>query len=426
MTDAISSSDDRASVVLDNALLFSAANLHLRNNNAERVRNVNLLGLSALVDALVMHQRLTLDRRGWEYFEASVPPAWLPSIAPMVDVIDFELPAQEAVAEAVVQSNNSVLLGYALTSIDRMVETEEGRDLILTYFSYTGSDLGMSKEEQDLVSMMQDRLQFAIPDMHLHLRSYAHVSALQSLVRVFQYQHFASTLGQAYIPHDFRGSIINILSRDRVQPAFRQSWERLMDVMSEAIRKEYNEKLEWIRPADDGSFALWERFKMPTFLAMALERTTHADDLFHHVQDIRNKARDLRHLLEQFTDVDTTTRSDAITKDVRRVAHELASVAPSKPASIFSVAVGLPPSISLRMNLPSLTARRSVAFVRDIYDNHAVPLSLAKDIERVFGSVTQPLALSSLREIAPGENVLDFVLAKIGSRTGGNASGVNG
>ena len=78
------------------------------------------------------------------------------------------------------------------------------------------------------------------------------------------------------------------------------------------------------------------------------------------------------------------------------------------------------------MNLPSLTARRSVAFVRDIYDNHAVPLSLAKDIERVFGSVTQPLALSSLREIAPGENVLDFVLAKIGSRTGGNASGVNG
>lgn len=410
MTDATSLTDNRASVVLDNALLFSAANLHLRNDNEQKVRNVNLLGLSALVDALVMHQRLTVDQRGWDYFKEAVPPAWLPSIEPMVDVVAFDLPPQAMVAEAVVDSANSVLLCYALTSIDRMIKTDEGRDLIITYFSYTGSDLGINEEEQNLIEVLQERLGFAIPDMHLHLRSYEHVSALQSLVRVFQYQQFASELGQSYIPHDFRGSIINILARDRVQPAFRQVWERLMAVMSRAIEKEYDEKLEWTRPADDGSFALWERFEMPTFLAMALERTTQVGDLFHHVREIRNKALDLRQLLEQFTDVENQRRGDAITNDVRRVAHELGSTAPSKSASIFSVAVGMPPSVSLRMNLPSLAAKRSVSFVRDIYDNHAVPLTLARDVERVFGSVTQPLALQSLREIAPGQNALDFFL----------------
>lgn len=411
--------DQRASVVLDNALLFSAANLHVRNNGGEKVRNVNLLGLSALVDALVMHQRLTIDRRGWDYFAEAVPPAWLPSIQPMVDVLDFDLPPQAAVAEAVTNSSNAVLLAYALTSIDRMVETEEGRDLILTYFSYTGSDLGLNHEEQDLVSLLQERLNIAIPDVHLHLRNYEHVGALQSLVRVFQYQSFASSLGQAYIPHDFRGSIINILSRDRVQPAFRLAWEKLMGVMSDAIKKEYNEKISWARPATDESFALWERFAMPTFLTMALERTDKVDDLFHHVGSIRNRAQDLRHLLEQFTDADTTARGDAIANDVRRVAHELNSTAPTKATSIFSVAVGLPPSVSLRMNLPSLAARRSVAFVRDIYDNHAVPLTLAGDVERVFGSITQPLALSALRNIKPGENVLEHFLSTARFRASG-------
>lgn len=403
--------DQHASVVLDNAVLFSAANLHVRNNSGDTIRNVNLLGLSALVDALIMHQRLTIDRRGWDYFAKVVPPAWLPSIQPMVDILDFDLPPQTAVAEAVADSTNAVLLAYALTTIDRMVTTEEGRDLILTYFSYTGSDLGINREEQELVSLLQERLDIAIPDMHLHLRSYEHVGALQSLVRVFQYQSFASSLGQAYIPHDFRGSIINILSRDCVQPAFRLAWEKLMGVMSNAIKKEYNEKLGWARPTKDESFALWERFAMPTFLAMALARTDKLDDLFHHVGNIRNKAQDLRHLLEQFTDADTTIRGDAIANDVRRVAHELGSTAPTKAASIFSVAVGLPLSVSLRMNVPSLAARRSVAFVRDIYDNHAVPLTLAGDVERVFGSVTQPLALSALREIKPGENVLERFLS---------------
>ena len=257
--------------------------------------------------------------------------------------------------------------------------------------------------------------------MHLHLRNYEHVSVLQSLVRVCQYQSFASSLGQAYVPHDFRGSIINILSRDRVQPAFRLAWEKLMGVMSEAIKKEYDKELAWARPEADGSSALWERFAMPTFLAMALARTETVDDLFHHVGEIRNKAQDLRHLLEQFTDAGTTGRGDAIANDVRRVAHELGNTAPTKAASIFSVAVGLPPSVNLRMNLPSLTARKSVAFVRDIYDNHAVPLTLAGDVERVFGSVTQPLALSALREIKPGENVLDRFLSTARFKATGDA-----
>lgn len=269
------------------------------------------------------------------------------------------------------------------------------------------------------MSLLQHGRDVAIPNMHLHLRNYEHVSALQSLVRAVQYEHVAADSGQAYLPHDFRGRILNVISREKTQPAFRGTWTRLMERVSKSIQKEYGEKLEWTQPADDGSFALWERFQMPTFLAMALERTTSVGDLFHHVREIRNKALPLRQLLEQYTHIDSDKESAALALDLRRVAHELDSVAPTKPGSVLSVAIGLPASISLRMNLPSLVAKRSVAFVRDIYDNHAVPLNLNRDVSRVFGTVTQPLTLDPLLEIAPGENVIDSFLANAKSRSTG-------
>lgn len=403
-------SGKHASVVLDNALLFSAANFLVRQKDGDKVRNVNLLGIAALVDALVMHQRLTVDRAGWDYFSEAVPATWLPSIAPMVDIVDFELPSQEMVVDAVVRSENTILLGYALTVIDQVTHTEGGRDLNTTYFTYTGSDLGRQRNEQELVSLLQERLNLAIPAMHLHLRNYEHVSGLQSLVRAVQYQHFASELGQAYLPHDFRGRVLNIVSRDRVEPKFRQLWQRLMARLTGSIEKEYDEKLEWTEPTADGSFELWQRLQMPTFLAMALERTTQIEDLFHHVTDIRNKARPLRELLEQFTETDSQEKGAKLALEVRRVAHELDSIAPTKPSSVLSVAIGLPASISLSLDIPSLTAKQSVAFIRDVYDNHAVPLSLEPDVKRVFGSVTQPLTLDRLKDVGPGENVLDSFL----------------
>ncbi|GLI99012.1 hypothetical protein [Sphingobium sp. BS19] len=419
MSEKSTQSDQHASVVLDNAILFSAANYLVRHDGGNTVRNVNLFGLSGLVDALVMHQRITVDRAGWEYFADAVPATWLPSIQPMLNIVDFALPPQETVVDAVMQSSNSILLSYALTVIDQSTETEGGRDLNTTYFSYTGSDLGRNRNEQELVSLLQDRLELAIPPMHLHLRSYDHVSALQSLVRAVQYQCYATELGQAYLPHDFRGRIINVMSRDRVEPAFRSMWERLMARVTTNIEKAYNEKLEWSHFSDDGSFALWEKFQMPTFLTMALEKTKEVGDLFHHVLDLRNKAMPLRHLIEQYSDVDSVEKAAAIALDVRRVSHELDSVAPAKPTSVFSVAIGFPPSVSLRMNLPSSSAKRSVAFVRDIYDNHAVPLCLARDMGRVFGSVTQPLTLDPLLEVAPGENVIDSFFANTYSKSTG-------
>jgi len=403
----LQSNETRAHAVLDNATLFSAANFLVRHNDGGKVRNVNLLGIAGLADALVMHQRITVDRAGWDYFTAAVPQEWLPSIEPMVDVSEFSMLPQEVVVEAVVKSSNSVLLGYALTVIDQITETEGGRDINTTYFSYTGSDLGRNRDEQELVSLLQEKLDLAIPDMHLHLRSYEHVSALQSLVRAIQYQHYAGQIGQAYIPHDYRGRILNVISRERTQPAFRGMWERLMARVSTSIKKQYDEKLDWTRPSDDGSFAVWERFQTPTFLAMALEKTKTVGDLFHHVRDIRNKARSLREMLERYTGVDNSKESAALALDIRRVAQELDSAAPSKPGSVFSVSVGLPASISLRMNLPSFGASKSVAFIRDIYDNHAIPLTLSRDMERVFGSVTQLLTLDPLKDVLPDQNVLD-------------------
>ena len=326
---------------------------------------------------------------------------------PMVDIVEFGLPSQDVVVDAVVQSMNCVLLAYTLAQIDMVITTRANRPLTAAYFAYTGSEIGLNRDEGELIDLLQERLGRAIPDMHFYLRSYEHVSTLQCLVRSVQSQHFASERGQAYIPHEFRGRIMNVLAREKSQPAFRIIWEQLMARMTAGIKKEYDEKLDWTRPADNGSFALWERLNMPIFLTMALEQTKGVEDLFFHVREIRDKARPLRELIDQYVHIQDAQQGARVGQEIRAVANELGSVAPAKPSSIFSVSIGLPMSISLGFNLPPANANRSVAFIRDIYDNHAVPLFLVRDFERVFDAGVNQGVLDVLDGVAPSENVLD-------------------
>lgn len=57
------------SVVLDNAFLYGVASFFKRHNNNQYVRNVNILSLSALVDAIIMHQRLIVIQKGGIIFK---------------------------------------------------------------------------------------------------------------------------------------------------------------------------------------------------------------------------------------------------------------------------------------------------------------------------------------------------------------------
>jgi hypothetical protein len=55
--------------------------------------------------------------------------------------------------------------------------------------------------------------------------------------------------------------------------------------------------LGWVKPAISDSYDLWQKFDMPLFLAMALQKCKHYDDLFAYIADIRDRAFPLRQML---------------------------------------------------------------------------------------------------------------------------------
>lgn len=398
------------SVVLDNALLFSAANFFNRQNSNQFVRGVNLLGLAALADALVMHDRITIDRAGWEYFLAAVPVQWQPAIEPMADILTFDFPDQKDIVEALFKTDSGTLLCYATAVIDDIVLTAEEDPLKNIYFAYTGSDLSPDwRNEQTLISQISDLLP-NIPNIHFYLRSYEHVSGLQSLVRALQYEYVAGDLGRPFLPHDYRGRMLNIVARSQADPSFRGLWAKFISTVRERIELDYSERLSWTLCSD--SSLIWDRVQKPVFLAMAMQRAKTLEDLFSYVRDIRDRAMPLRRLFDEFSDP-TSTNKARIAQELKSVAFEMAKSEPDHARSTISLSAGLPASFSLGIDLPKRSKFQSISFIRDIYDNHSLPSTLGHDFERLFGTRIQGLTHKTLDKISPAENVVDFAMNRL-------------
>jgi hypothetical protein len=200
--------------LLDNAFVHSAASLLWRVENDMNVRNVNILGLSALVDAIVMHDRLVIDARGWEYFKESAPRLWIPNIEPFLDVTDISLPPAESIIEELVSKDNFMLICYAMSQFDHIELCADAHgDMRELYFSYSGQDIESSEVEKILDALIREKLNTNIPDVHFNLRNYEHVGTLQCFVRALQYDQLAAKMGISYLSQEFRGRVLNFFGK---------------------------------------------------------------------------------------------------------------------------------------------------------------------------------------------------------------------
>lgn len=412
----MTSTTNDSQVLLDNAFLFSAANL--RNSR----RNVNILGLSALADAIVMHQRITVDSKGWEYFENNVPPQWLPYISPLVDVVTYQLPPIETITEKLIKDPRALLACYLMSEVDFLdlgiVSSEahsKNFDINYYYLTYTGSEIADETGEEELLRLIDVYRPKAIPEMQFNHRWSDHISTLQCLVRAMQYDAFAANRGEAYLSHEFRGRVLNIFSQQRASTKYKNCWVNLMAKVSTLIENEFKEHLEWASPLIEDSHALWLRLETPIFLSQALQKCTSAKDLFAHVADIREKARPVRELLQTLTSGTSNEGTQNAVLEMRRLSYELTNTQPTPHDTKLSLSIGLPISASFGIDIPTKQKSRSVSFIRDIYDNYAIPYNLVEDIKRCFKfDRFQHLTDVNFPNLSNGENLMSSVVYSSG------------
>lgn len=400
----------RGRALVDNAFLFSVASIFIRIKRNLRIRNVDILGLSALVDAIIMHRRLAVDSSGWAYFEEHCPTRWLPFLVPYIDIIEFNLPSFKLVVPDIAANDQFWALGYLFGVADSVGFIDDKRlDFRNLYFSYTSSDVAEGTQEQELIHFLENNRPSRIPEMMYYLRHNEHVSSVQCLIRALQYQAFAVARGEAYLSQEFRGRVLRFFGRYQSSNEFRVIWDRIMLRIVGSIEKEHKTKLSWTSDYLKDS-AIWSELEMPLFLAMALRRTKSIDDLFFEVTILRDKAFTLRQLLEEMTYINDQKNLDKTSNEAKQLAYAIDDVRAADHRTKISASIGFPWSFSVDLKVDLSRQNRGVSFIRDIYDNYAIPLRLSADIERVFGNVKlQSLVTEPIADKYMDRNFLDQI-----------------
>lgn len=371
------------SIVVDNAFIYGIIDTFNRLNNGLLIRNVNILALSGLVDAIVMHQRLVVDRRAWECLECVLPVSWLARLSPIVDVIQFDLPSEVSALDALLGNRDLTLISFASSLLDRQrLFGEDGKsDLAQVYFAYTGSVLGPQNDERKLIALLKKRVQY--PQLDLWLRNEDHVSAFQSAVRGLQYEAFATSLGLAYLPHEFRGRIMNAASMTFTDEKLKQAWKNVQNRMLRTLEGNTGRNLDWIGEQAVQSRDIWKEIKTPIFLPIVLRNAESVDDILTEATKLRENARRFRELLVSFLYSQPGENTGDILTELEEASHEISNPVLNEKSS-FSISIGIPFSVSIGGDFSLLRGRKSRNFIRDIYRNHPLAGMLESDICRVF------------------------------------------
>jgi len=363
----------KAYAIIDNAFVYGVGSLFLRRQSEQTVKNVNVLALAGLADALVMHDFIMIDSRGWDFATRYWPESWTAELSNYVEIEEFELPSTNNVVDCLLKSDTAKLLCQALNWIDNTVTSENSVNLRQSYLSYTGHEIGYWKSESAIIQRLHDGIEQDswLSSCEFNLRTAEHVSTLQCMVRAIQYSEFASTRGLTYYSHEFRGRIINAICSIGTNQQYKKFWTGLVKKLQEQVILENSENWVWKTDEFEKSFEVWEKFDSPIFLSMALRECQHINDLISRILDLREKAAPLRRVFREY--IRSIEMGDNESRN--ELLLELDEI--SKSLAPLGVSIGYQPSE--KRNLKSL------AIARDLYDNCVLPYTFYDDINRLLG-----------------------------------------
>jgi hypothetical protein len=187
-----------------------------------------------------------------------------------------------------------------------------------------------------------------------------------------------------------------------------------MGKIAKSIQSEYNSKMEWNPELFANSKDIFIKTEMPIFLSMALQDSETIDDLFFYVKSIRDKALPIRNLIAELSGSSVAQTKKSAANDIKRLTYAIFDAKPNETTTKFSLSVGLPFSLGLKVDKSIDNKSLHVRFIRDIYDNYSIPYTLSDDIKRVFKlPQIQTQAERKLEEGLLKDNLLDTAAKRV-------------
>jgi len=385
-------------VLLDGATLHATGALFQRIGAERAIRPINVLALSALIDAYVLFEKLVVPKANWEYFQAVAPTDWVAFLQDVVEPIDITFDLNGF--------RSFIANPYVFLALNGIIKADTDTKIYFDYRSYVGGDIGdgiqpgieqFSEDLQRMESIIQE--EWAVDKGPLrwdYLHSNTdHVDPVHAAWRGCQYSAFCAEKGYWYVPHELRGRFIDahatLLGQHHLDPVA----ERIMA----GIREHYLERKN--RPADDikipaGLFPkrpqselLWQQFKMPLVSARVFQQSNTLYGIFEEAGKLRQSAAGFRKACAAIDLIEKSDRLEQASKAYEDITALFKSLDQTiqAPGVNWSLSLSYPwgVSIGLEPDSAKLAYPKHFSFARDIYDCRLLPTTYQSDLIRLFG-----------------------------------------
>lgn len=370
-------------VLIDGATLHAAAATFQRMSKQQRIRPINILALSALVDAFILFENVVADDKAYKYFSEHVPADWLVHFDKVITTVDTRSVSFDDGVGDFLSSDET------FWALNVLLKTEMKLDIRKHYMTYAGKDFGIrdveSKALIDIDNILKEKW-----DWDYNHPNTDHIDIIHACWRGVQYSEFCSQNGYSYFPHELRGSFLDIYASlsGKAHPVayVRKIVDKARKALHEDRLKHVKDKGD-IFPVDKEALYFWRSLKMPLFSAKVFQKSKTIYDLFDVAGRMRAEAKEFR---EKCMLIDSALSRDEFHR-VEDLYNEFASLFDSFPSTKetaqlnWSISLSFPWRITVGVGGSVKRSKRHLNFIRDIFTARAIPFTIKADIARLFG-----------------------------------------
>lgn len=372
-------------VLIDGATLHAAAATFERLKKKMRIRPINILALSAIIEAFILFENVFADTAAHEYFSEHVPADWLNHINRIITTVDTHFASFDDGAKDFLSS------AEAFWAFNILIKTETDLDIDIRkhYMTYVGGDFGVDSDDHDDFFAI-DKILKEKWNWDYHHANADHIDVIHACWRGIQYSEFCSRNGYSYFPHELRGRFLDLyasMSGKKHPVAYVQKLvEKVRQSIHDDRLKHITEKAD-IFPANKETLYFWKSLQMPLFSARVFQKSKTIYDLFDEAEIMRTEAKEFR---KKCTLIDVALSRGEFRK-VEDLYNEFASLFDSfptlkEPAPInWSISLSYPWRATAGVGGSIKLGQRHLNFIRDIFTARSIPLTLKDDISRLFG-----------------------------------------
>ncbi len=369
--------------LLDSATVHAAATTFERRKINQRIRPINILALTSLLDGFILFNKIIIDQGTWDYFCNQVPGDWLWHLDPVVEVRNIEMPDFKDGLEEFLSSDIVFYL------INALLHSTKNFGILDQYVVYTGRDFGMHLASYEDLHAIDLLLKQKWNWDYRHANQ-DHIDVIHACWRGMQYSEFCSKNQFCYYPHEIRGSFFDAFAALK---GYRHPEPYIQKVMGRLRKEVLKDRIKQIEDYPDLSLieeedlALWKSFKMPLLASRAFQRCARVEELFDQAQELREKAAPFRRkcsLIDQAKEEKASWKVDKLYKEFISFFGKSNRQDEQKKLN-WSLSLGYPFSLSIGIGGDIFSSKPHFNLIRDLFSCKSIPAFFQVDLVRLFG-----------------------------------------